>query len=73
MRTLTGINSRHRSPEGWVPLSILNSALEEGQRVALELDAERYIVGHTVYSGARWWLVPDWRTDATSLHHYEES
>lgn len=73
MRTITGINTHQRSPEGWVPLPVLVSALEEGQRVALELDGECYIVGHTVYLGARWWLVPDWRTDATSLHRYEES
>lgn len=73
MRTLQGINTRRRSPEGWVPLPLLIRALEEGQRIALDVGGQRYIVGHAVRHSARWWLVPDWRTDAANLRFYEDS
>ena len=73
MRTIAGVDTSNRSPEGWVALPTLISALEEGRRVALEVSGERYIVGHTAYCDRRWWLVPDWFANASNLHLYEES
>ena len=63
MRTLPHIDSGARNSEGWVALPLLLRGLEEAQRVVVETANGRYIVGHTVRPGFRWWLVPDWRVD----------
>jgi len=63
MRTLSRIDSTSRNHEGWVALPLLLRGLEEAQRVVVETTNGRYIVGHTVRSGIRWWFVPDWRVD----------
>ena len=63
MRTLTRIESSVRNCEGWVALPLLIRGLEEAQRVVVETTHGRYIVGHTVRAGFRWWFVPDWRVD----------
>ena len=60
MRTLTRIDSSVRSREGWVALPILIRGLEEAQHIVVETTSGRFIVGHAVRSGRRWWLVPDW-------------
>lgn len=73
MRTLYGLDTSDRSPEGWVSLPSLVTALSEGERIAIELKGARYLVGHSVHDEGRWWLVPDWRTDAARLHLFEKS
>ena len=63
MRTLTRIDTRARSNEGWVALPLLVRGLEEGQRVALETAGRRYLIGHAVRMNLRWWFVVDWGAD----------
>jgi hypothetical protein len=63
MRTLSRIDSSARNFEVCIELPLLIRGLEEAQRVVVETTAGRYIVGHTVRSGIRWWFVPDWRVD----------
>jgi len=43
-----------------VALPILIRGLEEAQHIVVETTSGRFIVGHAVRSGRRWWLVPDW-------------
>jgi hypothetical protein len=74
MRTLSRIDSSARNFEGWIELPLLIRGLEEAQRVVVETTAGRFIVGHTVRSGIRWWFVPDWRVDdPENLSLYEVS
>lgn len=74
MRTLSRIDSSTRNREGWIALPLLIRGLEEGQRVVVETTRGRYIVGHTVRSGLRWWFVSDWRVrDVSDLPLYEVS
>lgn len=74
MRTLTRIDSGARNSEGWVALPLILRGLEEAQRVVVETTRGRYIVGHTVRAGLRWWFVPDWRVDdGSDLVLYEPS
>lgn len=74
MRTLTQVDSSARNPEGWVALPLLIRGLEEAQRVIVETNGGRYIVGHAVRTGLRWWFVPDWRVDdANDLALYDVS
>ena len=74
MRTISGIDSSARNREGWVALPLLLRGLEEAQRVVVETTKGRYIVGHTVRSGIRWWFVPDWLVrDPADLPLYEVS
>ena len=73
MRTLTGINHHRRSTEGWIQLPLVIRGLEESERVALDIGGSRYIVGHVTRSRFLWWLIPDWRTNASDLHRYEVS
>jgi hypothetical protein len=74
MRTLSRIDSSARNYEGWIELPLLIRGLEEAQRVVVETTAGRFIVGHTVRWGIRWWLVPDWLVrDPNDLALYEVS
>jgi hypothetical protein len=74
MRTLSRIESSARNREGWIELPLLIRGLQEAQRVVVETTAGRFIVGHTVRSGIRWWFVPDWRvSDPDDLALYEVS
>jgi hypothetical protein len=74
MRTISRIDSSARNAEGWVALPLLLRGLEEAQRVVVETTNGRYIVGHTVRSGLRWWFVPDWRVrDPDDLALFEVS
>jgi hypothetical protein len=74
MRTLSRIDSNARNCQGWVALPLLIRDLEEAQRVMVETTGGRYMVGHTVRSGIRWWFVPDWRVhDPDDLALYEVS
>jgi hypothetical protein len=74
MRTLSRIDSSSRNHEGWIELPLLIRGLEEAQRVVVETTAGRFIVGHTVRWGIRWWFVPDWPVDdLENLSLYEVS
>ncbi len=73
-RRFTGIDTTRRNREGWVALPLLIRGLEEARRVVVETNQGRFIVGHTVHSGARWWLIPDWSVkDKDQLPLYEVS
>jgi hypothetical protein len=71
LRTLTGINTSQRSPEGWIPLPLILRGLTEAQRIAVRVGDDRYLIGHAVHSGMRWWMVPDWLAKAVDLPKFE--
>lgn len=70
MRNLAGIDTSKRSPEGWVPLPLLIRGLEEAERVTVQIGPDRFLVGHTVRDGARWFFVTDWRAAGADLARF---
>jgi len=40
---------------------------------AVQVGPDKYLIGHAVHSGLRWWMVPDWLARAADLPKYAES
>jgi hypothetical protein len=73
LRILAGIDTSNRSNENWIPLPLVLRGLAEAQRIAVQVGPDKYLIGHAVHSGLRWWMVPDWLARAADLPKYAES
>lgn len=72
MKKLTGITTSHRTREGWIPLPYVIRGLREAELVAIDVGGQRYLIGHAVRQGLRWYVVPDWRTSGIDPDSIED-